>query len=621
MKKKILKINIVVLLMAASITSCSLDEYNPSTIGLETAYKYREGYEGLINSCYVDLYFLYGKLDGIAPMEMGTDLWTNVGGSQSEYILYDENFNTSVGTLNVLWQSLYSVVNLSNTAIYYADDVEGFSGEELDAKVAEAYFLRAWANFHLVEQFGNVVLRKESMIQTGAESNPQRSSEESFYDLILSDLDFACKNLPTTQADRGRASKKAAYGLLAKAALQRTRLGETVKYAKIALDAAEELISNQGEYDCALYLSDATKSGYAKLWDGENNKSNSEFLFLQAIDYEGALNPEGWNRGRTRQYYQTDTRTVGSPWGTIEKSLIYGRANSRSYKPTKYLLTTVFEPSENTPDTRFENTFFYKYYAINAATISAEMASQFNKDASLIGHTILSSAGLGSENDVKAANFYAGIGWKDNNKFEGFKNIENDESLSIFTPNWIIPEQEKSLMPCLVNDPSDMFGSDGKYVEDISRKDIYPSLKKFSSVKYAYTEQYHMGDIPMLRLGDIYLVAAEAALLYDNNKAKAADYVNQIRKRAALTTRESEIVVDASTVTVDFILEERARELAGEQLRWYDLKRTGKLTNSYLTEKNPVAFQFDDAKHTKRPIPLKFLNSISNAEEFGTNGY
>lgn len=621
MKKKVLNIKIVVLLMAAFVTSCSLDEYNPSTIGLETSYNDREGYQGLINSCYVDLYFLYGKMDGIAPMEMGTDLWTNVSGNQAEYILYDENLNTSTNTLNTLWQSLYSTINLCNTAIYYADNVEGVAEEDLSEKVAEAYFLRAWSNFHLVEQFGNVVLTKESMIQTGSVTNPKRSSEESFYDLIFSDLEFACEHLPSVQADRGRASKKAAYGLLAKAALQRTRLGETEKYAKIALEAAEELINNQVSYNCALYLSDATQSGFAKLWDGENNKSNSEFLFLQAIDNEGALNPEGWNRGRTRQYYQTDTRTVGGPWGTIEKSVVLGRANSRYFKPTKYLLTKVFEPSENTPDTRFENSFFYKYYSMNEATISAEMASQFNKDASLVGHTILSSAALGSESDVKAANFYAGIGWKDKAKFEGFRNTEDNKSLSIYTPNWTISPSTKSLMPYLVNDPSDMFDANGNYVEDVSRKEIYPSLSKFSNLKYAYTEQYHMGDFPMLRLGDIYLVAAEAALLAESNQAKAAGYLNQIRKRAALTSRESEMVVDASEVTVDFILEERARELVGEQLRWYDLKRTGKLTNNYLTARNPSASQFNDSKHTKRPIPLKFLNSISNADEFGTNGY
>ena len=78
----------------------------------------------------------------------------------------------------------------------------------------------------------------------------------------------------------------------------------------------------------------------------------------------------------------------------------------------------------------------------------------------------------------------------------------------LFYPNWIIPDKEKAFIPALVNDPSDMFQANGKWVEHVQRKEIYPSLKKFSNIKYAYTEQYHMGDFPILRLGDIYLVAA-----------------------------------------------------------------------------------------------------------------
>lgn len=84
-------------------------------------------------------------------------------------------------------------------------------------------------------------------------------------------------------------------------------------------------------------------------------------------------------------------------------------------------------------------------------------------------------------------------------------------------------------------------------------------------------------------MGNIYLTAAEAAL-YTNNQAKAAEYVNVIRKRAALANREMAMTVTPSQVTVDFLLKERA----GEHWRWYDLKRMGKLTKQYFQSTNQV---------------------------------
>lgn len=128
-------------------------------------------------------------------------------------------------------------------------------------------------------------------------------------------------------------------------------------------------------------------------------------------------------------------------------------------------------------------------------------------------------------------------------------------------------------------------------------------------------------DYPILRLGDIYLVAAEAALLYNNDKKTALKYVNAIRQRAAVTGRQDEMKVTENDMTIDFIIKERARELVGEQWRWYDLKRTGKLTKSYLEAANPDIKDFVDTKHIVRPIPISFLNTLSNPGEFGTNGY
>ena len=111
------------------------------------------------------------------------------------------------------------------------------------------------------------------------------------------------------------------------------------------------------------------------------------------------------------------------------------------------------------------------------------------------------------------------------------------------------------------------------------------------------------------------------SLLYNNDKAKAATYVNTLRKRAALSSRQTEMIVNESDMSINFILAERGRELAGEQWRWYDLKRTGNLSKEYFNVTNPDITEFDPAKHLVRPIPISFLNTISNADEFGTNGY
>lgn len=616
------------LFLASGLSSCSLDEWNPSTVNVETAYKYQDGYESLINYCYDGMYYFYGKVDGIGAMEMGTDLWINVGNNETGFTLYNSNMSADLGTLRVLWRGMYATVNYCNTAIFYADQVEGYNSEEAkNAKVAEAYFLRGWANWHLVEQFGGVSLTTLPLTETGAINNPERSTEEEFYDLIIADLEFAAAHLPdVNNSERGRVTKKAALAMLAKAYLQRTRLGDVEENAEKALNAAEELINNASKYGVALYESDNEESGFAKLWDGKNNKNNKEFLFLQAVDEIEGRNPENWNRGRTRQYYLMDTRTTAAPWGTQENETWSGRSNSRNFKPTKYLLTELYEPVADPADTRFKETFFYEYYNSKweDVTISQSMVQQYKKNPNLVGHVIKNTA------DGDQTLVQGGLStWR-----MGVVNMVDEDGdgwldgLSVLTPNWVMSDEEKRDLPFWIVDPSDWFQADGRWVEPETNqmatytREVYPSMKKFSSWEFVMDRQQWLGDIPIIRLGDVYLMAAEAALLYNGDKQKAQAYINAVRKRAAVASRAQEMEISTDQATLDFILEERGRELAGEQTRWYDLKRMGKLTSNYLKTTNPDIQFFDENKHIVRPIPQSFLDAISNPEEFGQNaGY
>jgi hypothetical protein len=124
----------------------------------------------------------------------------------------------------------------------------------------------------------------------------------------------------------------------------------------------------------------------------------------------------------------------------------------------------------------------------------------------------------------------------------------------------------------------------------------------------------------LIRLAEMYLVAAEAAWR-QNKPAVAADYLNVLRTRAAKPGKEAEMQVEADEINLDFILDERARELMGEGHRWYDLKRTGTLLER-VKQYNLDAAPNIKEMHLVRPIPQTQIDRVSNPGEFTQNpGY
>lgn len=128
-------------------------------------------------------------------------------------------------------------------------------------------------------------------------------------------------------------------------------------------------------------------------------------------------------------------------------------------------------------------------------------------------------------------------------------------------------------------------------------------------------------DIPIIRLGEMYLIAAEA-LMMDGKPDQGLIYFNELRRRAAYPGREIDMEITLSELTIDAILEERALELAGEYQRWPDLKRTGKL-EEYVKLYNPDgAPNIQMPRDLLRPIPQNMIDRISNKDEFEQNpGY
>ena len=117
-------------------------------------------------------------------------------------------------------------------------------------------------------------------------------------------------------------------------------------------------------------------------------------------------------------------------------------------------------------------------------------------------------------------------------------------------------------------------------------------------------------------------LAAEAAVVSGQHQAEGLACLNAVRRHAALSTNAAQMEVGAEAMNIDFILKERARELCGEQWRWYDLKRMGLLTSEYLNApRRNVYGQPYQTKWRVRPIPQQMLAQIANPDESGTNGY
>jgi hypothetical protein len=119
----------------------------------------------------------------------------------------------------------------------------------------------------------------------------------------------------------------------------------------------------------------------------------------------------------------------------------------------------------------------------------------------------------------------------------------------------------------------------------------------------------------------MYLIAAEG--LMQTNLDDAVYYLNQLREKRAISGKASQMRIDKNDLTIDFILDERARELGGEQLRWFDLKRFGKdKFIERIKAGNPDAASNVKPWHIVRPIPRNQLDAVFNKDEFTQNeGY
>jgi hypothetical protein len=225
----------------------------------------------------------------------------------------------------------------------------------------------------------------------------------------------------------------------------------------------------------------------------------------------------------------------------------------KRYRPTDYTYNVIFADRVN--DSRYAGTFLDVYYSNNPGTYNTNFDQTKQQVSFSLGDT------------------------------------------AIYIPGHEMPASERAEKPYQVLVPS-------AYNER-----LFPSLRKHIDPGRVDLTQFEGGrDYIAFRLGETYLLLAEAQLM-QGKTTEATENVNMVRRRAAFPGHETQMEITPAQMDMEMIIEERARELLGEQQRWLDLKRWGLLVERTRAH-NPQATGLQD-HHTLRPIPQ---NQIDRTE-------
>lgn len=514
-----------------------------------------KGLDDAVNAAYTSMRAWYGTERGNNFTEFGTDVYTNGSDGSWKFMnTYTTEFDSQNGHVRELWDEFYRGINTCNAVIGRAPNITGVSDAVKAQRIAEAKFIRAHHYFILVQLFGPVELRLlETLVPTKV---VKRDPEAAIYAAIIKDLTEAIPALEARKASTqyGRATKAAAEHLLG-----RVYVTKGTSSAKAADDfaKAEPLFNSViANYGFRLLPDFASVHAFG-------NEINDEVIW--AVQYtrnpltnqqaNTAANPSLNSGNNSHVFFLMEYDTQAGMRRDTENGRPF-----RRYMPTTYALETVF--GERTNDSRYKKTFRDTYRSNRPGTFNTSFDRSKPTVTFALGDTAIFLPGFEMSLAVRATKRY-----------------------QVLTPS-------------------------------MYRENLFPALVKHMDPGRADLTQFEGGrDYIAMRLADTYLLLAEAQFR-QGKIAEATTTINNVRRRAAFPGRETAMAITPAQFTFDFLMEERARELMGEQTRWLDLKRWGNLVER-VKRFNPQGAPNIKDFHALRPIPQ---NQIDRAEG-GPSGF
>ena len=527
--------------------------------------------------------------------------------------LHGMYWSSSNDFTEAMYNRLAQEVSFCNSFISNASNL---SDAVVPTYLAEARFLRAFAYYNLMDLYANVPLTTQ--ISTDL---PQQSSRVEIFNFVENELlEIADDLLPSGSNEYGRVDRVAAWALLSKLYLNaevwtgNARYSECVNYSNQVINSTYMINTNDANgngtaYD-ELFLADNDTNGaqnefiFTANFDGLNSQTYGGTTFLVHAAIGGSMPANefgvngGWGGLRT-----TKNLVNKFPTGTID---IESLNNSLNGSISDWgLVGDATQNGWNGPDMEMYETSS-NVYELYADLLGNQMKFRFNEDW---GVNFGDDGADGSLESGGANIVIPG---------DGVYHVILDLNTNSYSLDEVIAESDKR----------GMFYTDGQNleIEDIpSFTDGY-AVTKFKNIDTNGDQGVDSSgnfvdtDLALIRLPEIYLNYAEATLRGgggDLNLATAK--VNELIERGY---GNSDHNITSGNLTLEFILDERSRELYWEGQRRTDLVRYGYFTTSnYLWpfKANQAEGTSTDEFRNIFPIPSSSISANPNLNQ--NDGY
>ena len=574
------------------LTGCNEDkfleekplDFNSASNSYETAADY--------DAAITELYFLtreefYTTYDRTTDLSKFADMWITADPLKSNVVA---DLSPSGAMAKFYWDENYKLIAQANTVISRLPNSSKLTDDEKKVYEAKARFFRALAYRTLVLLYGDVPLQLEEV--STPKTDYVRESKDKVKAQVVEDLEFAAANLPEINTVKdGEISKPAANMLLAEMYLA---TGDNDK----AINAASAVINNP---NLALmknrFGSQANEDGdvfYDLFRPNNQNRASGNTEGIWVIQFE--TNIEGGGNNTSHFFW-----VPGSFWGErffapqVDKFLLI--------KPDGTKLQLFNWPIGDMTGGRGIGTHYatnHLYNEIWADDFDDMRNSEYNWPRRFKIHR---TNVLDDNPELKAA------------MPDGYFDLEN----TVLPDGWSMVTGNAGGVAATTQLPNRfMCGYSTKMTTPFHHPDAQYENKE--TYKLAGTGGKTFTDQYFFRLAEAYLLRAEA-YVNKGDKNKAADDINELHKRANAK------LCTADQMNLDYILDERLRELTCEEKRRLTLSRVGKLAER-IKKYNPyfsAAYSADnkdyDAHFDLLPIPLSAIQANKDAKLEQNPGY